>query len=240
MLIGSQLAAASAQSRPLQVEDAGPEDNALEGEDALRATADILAKSEGMSTERALEIFEHQESMDDLQAKIYELDPKRYGGAVHDDLPAIRTRILLKGEPSRAAIALVQGHKNVTIDVVEYSLEDMEAMANSAAASLERIGIEDYSTGADIRAQEITVEVGEDTDGKARITPERIAAEISIAAPVRLTMADGEVGILDHSYGGGELRDGNVFECTSAFVVERVSDGVDGILTAEHCHGLDK
>jgi streptogrisin C len=216
------------------------EDFALEGEEAMRVTAQGLADSSGITLEQALEVFEHQETMDQLQEQIRDLDPANYGGAVHDELPKIGMTIYVKDVMPDGATELLAGHDNVKLAVSEFSLSDMESLSNSARDALVSLGVKDFSTGADMRTHSIAVEVANAELARLNLDRSDLLEGLGLdGAAVRLTLVDGTVANLAHSYGGGQLRDGTFKECTSGFVVEKISNGVDGVLTAAHCSGLD-
>lgn len=230
---------------------------ALDAEEALQVDAELIAQVEGISVEHARAVLEHQERMDLLQERIHRLNPAAYGGAVHAPLPEISTTIYVKGRVSREARALVaqeiqvmrdgsgplgqqvrnMPRPSVQIEASEFSLRDMEDMSNRAADGLRKAGLTDFSTGADVRSGTIEVEVSDRDLERVRMTADEVLASLDVPPQARgkAQVVRGSVLADTHSYGGGQLAEGSANRCTSAFVVERISNGVDGVLTAAHC-----
>ncbi len=208
----------------------------LEGIDALNSTAEILANTEDMSFERSLEVLQHQEAMDLVQASIRELDPEAYGGAVHDLLPSIGTKIFVKGEISPEAAALVEGLDNVTIESVNFSLDEVIFASQETARILRDLGFEDIAVGADTRTHSIDVELStSEFDDLALAMDDLDPALSGIALPVKVSVFDGQIDVPTAGvYGGGQLAIGTSNTCTAAFTVTN-SSGASGVLTAAHC-----
>ncbi len=230
---------------------------ALGPEEALQVDAELIAKTEGISVAHARAALDHQERMDVLQEKIHDLNPEAYGGAVHAPLPEISTIIYVKGDVSKEARALVAqetltirdgsgpaGHQvldvpepSVEIKASVFSLRDMEDMSNRATDGLRQAGLTDFSTGANNRSGTIEIELSDADLERVRKTADEVVASLELPAQALGTtqIVRGPVFTDTHSYGGAQLTEGAINRCTSAFVVERISNGVDGVLTAEHC-----
>ena len=126
---------------------------------------------------------------------------------------------------------------SLQIEASEFSLQDMEDMSSRAAAGLRRAGLTDFSTGADIRSGKIEIELSDSDLERVRKTAEDVLAslDLTLRARAEASVVRGRVLADTHSYGGGKLTRWSTHKCSSAFVVERTSDGVDGVLTADHC-----
>lgn len=230
---------------------------ALDAEEALQVDAELIAKAEGISVEHARAVLDHQERMDALQEKIHQLDPAAYGGAVHAPLPEISTTIYVKGRVSREARALVARELQATRDGVgqraqhvlnmpgprvqiatsEFSLRDMEDLSNRAVDGLHRAGLQDFSVGVDVRSRTIEIDLSDQDLERIRLTASEVLGTLDVkpGAEVRVRVVRSAAIDPQHSYGGGQLTKYSTNWCTSGFVVERISDGVDGVLTANHC-----
>ena len=208
-------------------EDSEPGEVVTEAE-ALRHDATKYAKDQGISIEEA---ERHLTQRVALQPMVDAAEARAdYGGAWIDRTDGFKLVIAFSGkapnsiremQPSGTSVEFVEGVSWTQLGLVE--------QARALRGDLRASGYTKMMTAIDVKYGRIDVTLSAD-DSERAFPPASLSA-----SNVRLSVAEGAVGVLEHTYGGDKMpypTNLNWF-CTSGFTV--VKNGVDGVLTAGHC-----
>lgn len=229
-------------------------------EEALAFDAKTIAEEEGLSLEVVLDRFDLQIAVDDVIAAMPE-DAMKTSYASHmmvHEATKPGAAIFFKGDVPPEVEQLVDKAGLIGVELrggFKYTLDELVQRQTQAHYAVVALGFTNVYSTIDIQTQAVTVEVALSSDkpelsGKA--LRDAIIGELDKAPPAERARFDANelqivqypVGTrlveLAHGYGGAGLSDDGVRECTSAFVVRRSSDSIEGILTAAHCEGINQ
>ncbi|MDQ1126228.1 streptogrisin C [Microbacterium sp. SORGH_AS 505] len=197
------------------------------------ATSDALQYEYDISSERAANIVQAQESFSHLVAELEELEVT-YAGSAIDPTTDYDAWVSFVGLPSAEAIELISG---VPLDIdlrtdARFTAAELRESLREAHAALEaEAGIGGAAGYLDTAAQKLVFAAWPDesaTLSRARADVADVAADTSGPQIEIVTVPESVVS--DEINGGAHLSNG----CTSAFNV-RDGSGRKGFLTAAHC-----
>ena len=234
--------------------------NLLTQEEALEHDATAIAKKEGIEVDAAKDRLALQFAVDDLVDSLPQsvIEASYAQHRMNHSEASPGAIIYFKGDVPAEAQLLVQKANASGIELrggMEYSWLEMVARQNALHDAALKLGFTDISTQFDVATQRLTLEVAlqvQRSDLTGTELRDAVVAELaSLPASERVALAADELEIIEydpgtgmvelqHGYGGASLFSGSQFYCTSAFVVRRSSDWLEGVLTAAHCEGINQ
>ena len=153
-------------------------------------------------------------------------------------------RLLIKGKADAKLSEMVAAEsvRIVVADGQPYSFDELEARKSVVHAELQAAGFQDLVTGYRLAEGGLIRAV---VGGSASNRQAMVATAIlDLPAPLRddvvVRFADTAVVQPEGAFGGMQIKDDNVDECTSGWTVRRNSDGARGISAAAHCSGVNE
>lgn len=215
-------------------------------EDALRESAEMIAKQEGLSTDAAFEMLQFQLQVGDYIGEVLKEYPDLFAGSKYDGNGPSSGRAVIKFKgpvPYDVALRMPPPPSGIRLE---------GGSAFSEAEMSERTAIVYYHL-LDLGVPPESLEVaGADDQIVVRVTSANLlgAADVSALRSVLrealgasagktvdgdiIIQIDSNAGIVtEHSYGRDNLWGGISGHCVTAFSV--TGGGVNGVLTAGHC-----
>jgi streptogrisin C len=200
-------------------------------QEAFATDLALFARSQGWTVEQARAQHEAAERIGRVQQEVASRFPDAYVGGVLSSQPGGAPRLLLKGTANAAVRQLARQSGLVLADRQPYSLRELETQAAKAHSLLARMGYQSVATAVDIDTASIEVTVSRAAGLPASAATLRAAPGLTDApAGLRLSFVDGPVMTPQLVFGGQELRDDGVFQCTTGWSLTGA-----GVTTAAHC-----
>jgi streptogrisin C len=195
---------------------------------ALQADATRIAADNQWPVAATVTFLENQASFEELVAEIMDDYPASFSAAVNAPAPGYPATLYFKGSVPPGAQALITA-SGLSVNVLSGASKshlEMQAHADAVADFLEGEGYESFVVSYDDFG---TVEV---TIGNGEPQP---ALPAPIAQGVVFELISGPAEDEQVSRGGARTTPPGSGWCTSGFSVRRITTGVTGVTTAEHC-----
>lgn len=221
------------------------------GEAAI-ADAKAVAEASGAPLDAVLRGLAHQDRFDQVLLQVGERYGEIYAGAYTDNFPQSVSTIRIKGQVPAALMELVaaSGEPVEIVGGAPHSWQELTTLGREVSLLLQEEGHPGAVTWIEVREGRINATVPFTRRSAAEITGQVLArvverqpetARLLSTDTLRIEVAapGTELGVGEHTYGGGEALDDGFRECTTAFTVNLAGGGT-GVLTAAHCNGINQ
>ncbi len=227
---------------------------------ALDTDTELMAAVTGITVEAMRRALLFQQSFAAFADLISARYPDPVAGIWVDPAPAVTGHIRFVGSVPQSVVTEAESEG---LDIRFYAsggltLEDRSRQTELLAKGLQESGFEQFETYFDVRVNRHVITLGTHSR-RAPFTVQSVSdlvlgylktrgpaggwsPTVAVLDPslVDISILEGPGPVIDllHSRGGNRLTDDGSIECTSGWSVTK--NGVDGILTAGHCTGLNQ
>lgn len=224
--------------------DLSPGVSAQTGAEALEEDLKLVAAGHGWSLEEVRTRHEATEAVGRVAQRVAEEYPEVFVGSVAPEEPYGVPQLLIKGKADLNILTLAKA-EGVPIEVVDgqpFSATALDGRIQDAYGKLKAMGFKDISVAADVRREGRLLANVRFEDGAPEAVGDIEAALARDFGPnLEVRGFSTPLGREHTAFGGMEVTDGGVFECTSGFTVAVALPFPPfiGTTTAGHCDGID-
>ncbi|MEV6596630.1 hypothetical protein AB0M36_07135 [Actinoplanes sp. NPDC051346] len=213
-------------------DDEGPVER-VDQRTAVEHDVALVAARTGWAPAATAEHLRVQQRLGALLGRFAERHPGTFAGGRLAGQPGGASDIRFKGQvpADAAADAAAAGIRVDLTGGARYSSTELRARADAVIKHLRGLGYADATAAVRFDG---TIDLTIGGGAPAPVLP------VELREGVRVTTVPAAVTRQEHTRGGAELLDNNVFECTSGFTVIDNATGTTGVSTAGHCTGLDE